>query len=198
MLCAKFVWNCPCSSGEDVCLFVSLEFFFPPHNFSLIRRRHHCQWRAWSFDLCSTPMAIEQWGFFSMSQLLWHRTSVYNGHLRGPVSLTLNAKHIAVKLSLPVLTTWVCRGRDSNTQPSACRANALTHCPIAVEKIFKFRYFIIISLRTLCGPFSEQIWILITQGCFMQSLIELANRFWRRTKNSINVFSQFHNYLSLD
>ena len=31
-------------------------------------------------------MAIEQWGFFSMPHLLWHGTSVYNGHLRGPVT----------------------------------------------------------------------------------------------------------------
>ena len=30
------------------------------------------------------------------------------GHLRGPVTLTPNAKRLAVELSLPVLTTWVC------------------------------------------------------------------------------------------
>ena len=39
--------------------------------------------------------------------------------------LTSSAERLAVELSLPVLTTWVCRGWDSNTQPSACRANAL-------------------------------------------------------------------------
>ena len=38
--------------------------------------------------LCSALMAIEQWGFFSVPFLLWHGASVYNGHLRGPVTLT--------------------------------------------------------------------------------------------------------------
>ena len=33
-----------------------------------------------------------------------------------------------MELSLPVLTTYVCCGLDSNTQPSACEVNALTHC----------------------------------------------------------------------
>ena len=38
--------------------------------------------------LCSALMTIEQWGFFSVPHLLWHGTSVCNGHLRGPVTLT--------------------------------------------------------------------------------------------------------------
>ena len=45
---------------------------------------------------------------------------VYTGHLRGPVTLTPIAERLAVELSLPVSTTRVCRGWDSNTQPSAC------------------------------------------------------------------------------
>ena len=38
-------------------------------------------------------------------------TSVYNGHLQGPVTLTptCTAEHFAVKLSIPVLKTEVCR-----------------------------------------------------------------------------------------
>ena len=60
--------------------------------------------------------------------LLWHGASVYYGHLRGPVTLTPNAERLAVELSLHVLTTWVCRCWDSNTQPSACGSNALTNC----------------------------------------------------------------------
>ena len=51
------------------------------------------------------------------------RTSVYNSHLREPLVLTPVAERLAVELSLPVLTT-----EDSNTQPSACEANVLTHC----------------------------------------------------------------------
>ena len=55
----------------------------------------------------------------SQSSLACH-TSVYNGHLRGPVTLTAIAERLAVELSLPVLTTWVCRSWASNTQHSAC------------------------------------------------------------------------------
>ena len=55
---------------------------------------------------------------------------LYNGHLRGPVTLTPIAERLEVELSLPVFTTFVCRW-DSNTQPSACGANALTGCATA-------------------------------------------------------------------
>ena len=63
-----------------------------------------------------------------------HGASIYNGHLRGPVTLTPNAERLAVELSLPVLTTRVCRGWDSNTQPSAFGANALTNCATAAAR----------------------------------------------------------------
>ena len=49
---------------------------------------HYFRWRAAKFDLCSSFIAIQQWGFFSVPQLLWHEPSVYYGHLRGPVILT--------------------------------------------------------------------------------------------------------------
>ena len=51
--------------------------------------------------------------------------------VRGPLTLTLIAEGLTVKLSLPVLTSQVCHGWDSSTQPSACGANALTHCATA-------------------------------------------------------------------
>ena len=56
--------------------------------FSLVWRRHHCRWRAANFDLCSALRAIEQWGFFNVPHPLRHWPTVYNGHLRGPVTLT--------------------------------------------------------------------------------------------------------------
>ena len=55
---------------------------------------------------------MEQWGVFSAPHLLWQGTSIYNGHLRGPVTLTTAAERLAVELSLPVLMTLVCRGWD--------------------------------------------------------------------------------------
>ena len=42
----------------------------------------------------------EQWGF--LNSVLWHGASVYNGHLREPVTLTPIAESLAVELSLPV------------------------------------------------------------------------------------------------
>ena len=67
-------------------------------------------------------MDIEQWGFFSVPHLLWHVASIYNGHIRGPVTLTPIAERLVVELSL-----LVCRGLDSNTKPSTCEANVLTN-----------------------------------------------------------------------
>ena len=55
--------------------------------------------------LCSALMAYKQWGFFSVPHLLWHGASVYNGYLRGPMTLTPIAERLAVELSLPVFTT---------------------------------------------------------------------------------------------
>ena len=110
--------------------------------FSSRSRIFHSYWvvtitdkRASKFDLCSALMAIEQWRFFSVLHVLWHGESVYNGHLRGPVTLTLIVERLAVELSLPVFTTKICRGWDLNTQPSASGANALTFCAtVAVMK----------------------------------------------------------------
>ena len=58
-----------------------------------------------NFDLCPALMAIEQLGFFSLPHLLWHGASVYNGYLRGPVTLRPIAEPLAVELSLSVLMT---------------------------------------------------------------------------------------------
>ena len=108
---------------KSMWLFVCLGFIIPLENFSLVWRHHHCRWRTANFDLCSALMAIEQWGFFNLPHLLWHRASIYNGHLGGPVTLTPFAEHLAEELSRLGLSRL-----DSNTQPSACGVNALTHC----------------------------------------------------------------------
>ena len=67
----------------------------PLENFSLVWRRQHYRWRAANFGPCSALMTIELWRFFSMPHLLWRRASVYNGHLREPVTLTTIAEHLA-------------------------------------------------------------------------------------------------------
>ena len=128
----------------SVCLFfVCLGFSSHLRFFLLMFRSHHYRWKAANFDICSVPNAIAQWGFLSVPQLLWHETSVYNGHLRGPITLTPNAKYWAVELSLPVFITKVCRGWDVNTQPSPCEANALTYGATAAVAI---RILIILRL----------------------------------------------------
>ena len=85
--------------------FFLLGFIIPLENFSLIWKRRHYRWRTANFDLCCALMAIEQWGFFSVPHLLWHGASVYNGLLRGPVTLTRTAERLAVERSLPEFTT---------------------------------------------------------------------------------------------
>ena len=127
-------------------LFVYSEFIVPLENFSLIWIRHQCQWRAANFDLCSALMAIEQWGFLNVQHLQWHRTSVYNGHLRGLVTLTPVAEHLAVELSL----TYGCRDRDSNTQPSPCRANTVTDYATAVVIIFITTFTSLLLNKCFC------------------------------------------------
>ena len=115
--------------------FVCLGFIVPLENFPLKWRPHHYRWRAANFDLSSVPMAIEQWGLFNVPHRLWHGASIYNGHLRRPMTLTPNAQRLGVELSLPAFTTSACRGWDPNTQPSACRATALTHCAVWMDVI---------------------------------------------------------------
>ena len=51
------------------------------------------RWAMW-------PMGL----LFSMPHLLWHVASVYNGHLRGPVTLAPIAERLSVELSLPDFT----------------------------------------------------------------------------------------------
>ena len=59
------------------------------------------------------------------------RTYCDTGHL---FIVTPIAERLTVELSPPVLTNWVCRGWDSNTQPSASGANALTNCATAAGR----------------------------------------------------------------
>ena len=86
--------------NEDwfVCLVSKSRFFF-------IWIRHHYRWLAAHFDLHiyarhSWSLSDEQWGFFSVPHLLRHGAFDYNGHLRGPMTLTPIAERLAVELWL--------------------------------------------------------------------------------------------------
>ena len=76
--------------------FVCLWNIVPLENFGLMLGIH--------------TMAIEQWGFFNVSHLLWHDASISNCNLREPMTLTPVTERLAVELSLPFFTTSVCRG----------------------------------------------------------------------------------------
>ena len=52
------------------------------------------------------------------------------------MTLTPSPERLAVELSLPVCMVYICRGWDSNIQPSACGANALIHSAFAVVQKF--------------------------------------------------------------
>ena len=56
------------------------------------------------------------------------RASIYHCHLRGTMTLIPVAELLALELSLPGFTTYVCRALDSNTKPSAFNVNAQTDC----------------------------------------------------------------------
>ena len=114
--------------GMFVCLFVCLVgwlvFSVPLENFfTHLETTPLPLQRATIFYLYSALIAIEQWGFFNMQHLLWPGSTLYNGHLWGPVTLIPNAERLAVELSLPVLTTSVSPMFEP-WSPS-CEANAL-------------------------------------------------------------------------
>ena len=48
---------------------------------------------------------------------LSNQSKLYNGYLRGPVTLAPIAERLAVKLSLPDFTTKVCQGFEQPTFP---------------------------------------------------------------------------------
>ena len=48
-----------------------------------------------------------------------------------PFKMIIYAERFVVFLSIPVFTSYVCHGRGSSTQTSACKANILTDCTTA-------------------------------------------------------------------
>jgi hypothetical protein len=74
-----------------------LLFYVPLKNFSLMWRRHHCQWRAIKISLC-----FEQGGIFIVSHLLWHRTSVFPVSSEGPLQ--------SLAISRLLRHAWGCKG----------------------------------------------------------------------------------------
>ena len=75
--------------------------------------------------------------FLKVPHLLGHGASVYNGHLRGPMTPECT---FCRDLGCEAVTTFfydlALSWLGSNTQPSACGANALTHCTTVVAPYY--------------------------------------------------------------
>ena len=110
----------------------------PCEFFLNIWRRHHYGDGLHIFYLHSELMAMEQWTFFSVPHLPRQGAFIYNGDFRGLVVLTPAAERLAVKLSLPVFTTYVCRAgiRTCNLPLRSERSNRLHHRDGYAERIF--------------------------------------------------------------
>ena len=78
-------------------------------NISLIWRRNYYRWNDDNVELCMALMPIKQWGFFCLSHLLCHRTSIYNCHLRGPMKLTPRVELKASLLFTQLINCTVAR-----------------------------------------------------------------------------------------
>ena len=81
-----------------VWIFSSHSRFFTHYETSLLPVKGYRFWHMMLGTYGHWPMR-----FFSISCLLWQGTSVCNGHLRGPVTLTSIAESFALGLSLPFL-----------------------------------------------------------------------------------------------
>ena len=117
---------------------------------SIMWRRHHCLSSVTNFDLCSTIMAIEIWGFFSVPHLLWHGATLYNGHHRGMTRIRdPNPYCQAFECGAAVTNCFYDLGLSRlgfELPTSACEANALTACAtdaafIVVSRALKIRFF---------------------------------------------------------
>ena len=91
---------------------VHVSLFYMQYNFHTY---HH---KACSFQLIKNKIPC-----FISPPCLACQTYCDTGHPLTPI-----AERVPVELSLPFFTTKVCRGWDSNSQPSACESNALTDC----------------------------------------------------------------------
>ena len=122
------------------------------------------------FNLCS---GLSSDGFFSVPHLLWHGHPfkmvmiIYEDPWHTPI-----AERLAVEMSIPVSRTYVCRGWDSNTKPSACGANALTYCSTAPvvqmngHGLFQTEIYsetLKIHLRLLKVSFSRANWLIFNK-----------------------------------
>ena len=104
------------------CLFVCFGIFVPLESFMKMSPLPVKGCKFW--PIYSVLMTIEQWGFFSVPNALWHEASVSS------FQRTRDTHTCCWALSSWAATTWFKDSGllriNSKTQPSACEVNALT------------------------------------------------------------------------
>ena len=83
-----------------------------------------------------------------MPNLLRHEPTVYNAHLRGPVTLTPVADRLAMEMSLPVFTIQVCWDRGSNLYLPHARRTFYLYATAAFYSEMKYIRIIMILKHT--------------------------------------------------
>ena len=150
--------------------FFCLEFIVPLENFSLMWRRHHYRRRAAIFYICSAL-----WPQNSEGSLTCHGASVYNGYLRGPVTLTPIAERIAVELSLPLFYD-LGLPQLGFENPTFClwgqRSNPLQHRRGFAPSDFQFQCYISNMLPT---PFNFKMTV-CRNPCQKHNFFKLTGR----------------------
>ena len=119
MLGATVSWNLTIDSGEDFWKFYCL-LRFSSHS-RIFHTYGDVNFYRWGLQIFQPVGSIEQWGFFVCDVT---RFSFIWSSLRTRDTHTCCRRFSNGAVFILVLTTKVCWGRDSNTQPSACDEDA--------------------------------------------------------------------------
>ena len=196
MLFAKCGWNWPNFKilSSTFVLFVSLRFFIPFKNFSLIWRCYHYRWKAANFDICQ-----HLWPLNNKGSLACH-TCCDKGH---PFIMVISEDTWHSYL-LPSVWQWSCHylilwlrsvaaGIQTLYLPLARRTPKPTEPLLPFHVLLLYRYYL--PLGKGCGPSFDQTYIPFTQGCFVPSLVEIGPEVLE--KICVNVFLLLSYYLPL-
>ena len=133
-ICFSFLWLSKKSFKQmEICFIILFGCFFRflSHFFFFLQFFSHIEKLPSPVKFCKVWLhsALTDIGQLSLPFLLWHGTSIYFVISEDPWHSYLLAS---------VSSTFVCRGRDSNTRSSAYAAKAFTYCATATTfTVFK-------------------------------------------------------------
>ena len=125
------------------------------------------------YKIYSALMAFEQWEFFNVSHLLWPVLTLYNSHLRGPVTHSCWRAFIIRAVTI-CLTTYVWPDRGSNPDLPHARRKLYYYTTAAVVNyyiiyIVEYYWF---GIHIMHGYLKKNQW---TRTCLFgpgQSIVE--------------------------